>query len=82
MTALQVAALLAVAFTGTAKALTRTPLRQLVVAGFFGLALAVLFLVFAAPDVALSEIVVATVVVPLMALLALARITGREERDE
>jgi uncharacterized MnhB-related membrane protein len=82
MTALQAAALLAVAVTGTATALVREPLRQLIVAGVFGLALAVLFLVFGAPDVALSEIVVATVVLPLMALLALARITGREERGE
>lgn len=82
MTALQVAALLAVAFTGTATALVREPLRQLIVAGVFGLALAVLFLVFGAPDVALSEIVVVTVVVPLLALLALTRIAGREERGE
>jgi energy-converting hydrogenase B subunit D len=79
---LHVATLLAAAVTGTATVLTREPLRQLVVAGFFGLSLGVLFLVFGAPDVALSEIVVATIVVPLMALLALARITGREERGE
>jgi uncharacterized MnhB-related membrane protein len=82
VTALQVAALLAVTVTGTATALVREPLRQLIVAGLFGLALALLFLVFGAPDVALSEIVVATVVVPLLALFALARITGREQRGE
>jgi energy-converting hydrogenase B subunit D len=77
--ALHVAALLAVALTGTATVLVREPVRQLVVAGFFGLALAVLFLAFGAPDVALSEIVVASVVVPVMALLALARMSERED---
>jgi energy-converting hydrogenase B subunit D len=82
MTALHVVALAAVAITGTATVLVRDPPRQLVVAGFFGLALAVLFLVFGAPDVALSQIVVATVAVPVMGLLTLARMTQREEEDE
>jgi uncharacterized MnhB-related membrane protein len=79
VTALQVVALLAVAVTGTATALVREPLRQLVVAGFFGLALAVMFFVFGAPDVALSEIVVGTVVLPLLALLTLARFAEDDE---
>jgi uncharacterized MnhB-related membrane protein len=73
MTALEVVVLLAVAVTGTAVVLVRTPLRQIVAAGFFGLALALLFFVLGAPDVALSAIVVGTVAVPSMALLALAR---------
>jgi energy-converting hydrogenase B subunit D len=81
VTALHAVALAAVAVTGTATVLVRDPARQLVVAGFFGFTLAVLFLVFGAPDVALSEIVVATVAVPVMALLTLARL-AREEEDE
>ena len=81
MTVLHAVALAAVALTGTATVLVRDPARQLVVAGFFGLTLAVLFLVFGAPDVALSQIVVATVAVPVMALLTLARL-AREEEDE
>jgi uncharacterized MnhB-related membrane protein len=81
VTALHAVALAAVALTGTATVLVRDPSRQLVVAGFFGLTLAVLFLVFGAPDVALSQIVVATVAVPVMALLTLARF-AREEDDE
>ena len=81
MTALQLAALAAVAVTGTATALVRVPERQLVVAGLFGLALAVLFLVFGAPDVALSQIVVGSVAVPVMALLTLSRF-GAEEDGE
>jgi uncharacterized MnhB-related membrane protein len=63
--------------------LVRDPPRQLVVAGFFGLALAVLFMVFGAPDVALSQIGVATVAVPVMGLLTLARMARHDaEEDE
>jgi energy-converting hydrogenase B subunit D len=82
VTVLHAVALAAVALTGTATVLVRDPARQLVVAGFFGLTLAVLFLVFGAPDVALSQIVVATVAVPVMALLTLARFEREEEDDE
>jgi energy-converting hydrogenase B subunit D len=81
MTALHLVALAAVALTGTATVLVRDPPRQLVVAGFFGLALAVLFFVFGAPDVALSQIVVATVAIPVMALLTLARMAEREDDE-
>ena len=81
MTALHVTALLVVAVSGTAVVLMRDPLRQLVVAGFFGLALALLFFVFGAPDVALSQIVVSTVAVPLLALLTLVRMREREDRE-
>jgi energy-converting hydrogenase B subunit D len=81
MTALHLVALAAVAFTGTATVLVRDPPRQLVAAGFFGLALAVLFLVFGAPDVALSQIAVATVAVPVMGLLTLARMARQEEEE-
>ena len=81
MTALQTVCLLAVAVAGTATVLTRDPLRQAVSSGLLGLSLAVMFLAFGAPDVALSEIVVATVVVPLMALLALARLSRRDEEE-
>ena len=74
MSALQDAVLVVVALAGTATVAVRDPLRQTVVAGFFGLSLGVLFFVFGAPDVALSEIVVAAIAVPLMVLLALAKI--------
>jgi uncharacterized MnhB-related membrane protein len=74
MTVLQVVCLAVVAVAGTATVAVREPVRQLVVAGGFGLALAAMFLVYGAPDVALSQIVVGTVVVPVMVLLALARL--------
>ena len=83
MTVLHVASLLAVAVAGTATVLTREPLRQAVVSGALGLALAVMFLAFGAPDVALSQIVVAGVALPVMVLLTLAKIrTDERDREE
>lgn len=82
MTVLQIVALAAVAAGGTATVAVRDPVRQAIVAGVFGFALAVLFFVFQAPDVALSELVVATVAVPLMVLLALTKLRDKEEEEE
>lgn len=81
MIVLQIVALVAVAIGGTATVLVRDPVRQALISGAFGLALAVLFFVFAAPDVALSQIVVATVAVPLMVLLALTKLRRNERRE-
>ena len=78
-TALQFAALTMVAAVGLGVVLTRDPLRQAVVVSFFGMLLGVLFFVFQAPDVALSEIVVGAVAAPLMILLALAKVRGGAE---
>lgn len=83
MTVAQLVALAAVAVGGTLTVLVRDPVRQAMVASIFGLALAVLFFLFQAPDVALSQIVVASVVVPLMVLLALAKLRrDAEEPDD
>jgi uncharacterized MnhB-related membrane protein len=82
VTGLQYACLAAVAVTGTFVVLMRDPLRQLVVAGFFGLALAALFLAFGAPDVALSQMTVSAVMVPAMVLLALAKLADQREEDD
>jgi energy-converting hydrogenase B subunit D len=76
MTALQAVALVMVAVSGTATALTRDVVRQAMVAGVFGTALAGLFFAVQAPDVALSQIVVASVALPLMILLAVHRTGG------
>jgi energy-converting hydrogenase B subunit D len=59
--------------------LARDPLRQAMVVGVYGFVLAVLFFVFQAPDVALSQIVVATVGLPVMILLALSKLRQHEE---
>jgi uncharacterized MnhB-related membrane protein len=53
--------------------LVRDPLRQIVVISLYGLVLVVLFVIFQAPDVALSMLVVSTVGYPLVVLVAIAR---------
>ena len=79
MIILQAVVLLLVAAAGTGVVLTRDPLNQAVGVSFFGLLLAILFLVFQAPDVSLSAIVVGALALPLMLLLALAKIRGGAE---
>jgi len=80
MNVLVASALILVALGGTAVVICRDPLRQAIVSGAFGLLLAILFFVFQAPDVALSEIVVGTIGLPVMILLALAKL--RQHRGE
>jgi energy-converting hydrogenase B subunit D len=77
VTALQAVSLLLVAAGGLAVVAVRDPLRQATVAGIYGLTLTVLFVVFQAPDVALSMIAVGAVALPLMILLALAKTRKR-----
>jgi energy-converting hydrogenase B subunit D len=72
-------ALVWVAASGTAVVLTRDPLRQAFVAGFFGLALAFFYLSVQAGDVALSQIVVGAIALPLIVLLAMAKV--RKDRE-
>jgi energy-converting hydrogenase B subunit D len=79
---LEVAVMLLVAVGGTAVALTRDPLNQAIVASFYGLLLGVMFLVFQSPDVALSQITVGAVALPLMILLALAKVRALGGRGE
>lgn len=81
MTALQVVAFTVVMVLGVLVVLCRQPLRQSLVNGVFGLALVVLFMVLQAPDVALSQVVVGTVAVPLVLLATIAR-TREEQRPE
>jgi energy-converting hydrogenase B subunit D len=88
VTVLQIAALAAVAIGGGAVVAAPDPLRQTLVLSVFGIALTMMFFVFQAPDVALSEIVVSTVGLPVMILLALRKIreqeraTSKEEGDD
>jgi uncharacterized MnhB-related membrane protein len=64
---------------GTAVVLMRDPLRQALLVGIYGLLLALLFFALGAPDVALSQLVVCTVAVPVMVLLTLAKVSGHED---
>jgi energy-converting hydrogenase B subunit D len=79
MDVLQVTVLVLVAAGATAVALTRVPVRQAIVLSVYGILLAVLFLVFQAPDVTLSELTVGAVALPIMLLLALAKVGGRQK---
>ena len=67
-------ALLWAGASGTAVVLTRDPVRQAFVTGFFGLCLATLYMTMQAGDVALSQLVVGAVALPLIVLLSLAKV--------
>lgn len=82
MSALQTTALIAVVVAGTAVVFTSEPLRQTMVLGIFGFTLAILFFTFQAPDVALSEIVVSGVGMPLIILAALRKIRSQAREQE
>ncbi|MFI2074076.1 MULTISPECIES: hydrogenase subunit MbhD domain-containing protein [Streptomyces] len=75
------ASLLLVAAAATAAALTRDPARQAVVLSLLALALALLFTVLQAPDVALSQLAVGSAVTPLMILLTVRRVRRRRRRE-
>jgi energy-converting hydrogenase B subunit D len=82
MTAVQAVLLVIVGVAGSLVALARDPLRQAVLTGIFGLVLALLFLAFQAPDVALSQVAVGGVAIPVMVLLALAEVRAREDEGD
>jgi uncharacterized MnhB-related membrane protein len=82
MSALQTTALIAVVVAGTAVVITPEALRQTMVLGIFGLTLTILFFTFQAPDVALSEIVVSGVGLPLIILASLRKIRSQERAQE
>lgn len=79
MDVLQGSVLVLVAATATGVVLVRSPVRQVIAISTYGLLLAVLFLVFQAPDVTLSELTVGAVALPILLLLALAKVSGREQ---
>jgi energy-converting hydrogenase B subunit D len=78
VTALQIVILGLVAAGAPAVVLQRDPTRQAVVYSLYGLTLAVLFLVLQAPDVALSQLVVGAVAIPVVLLAAIRRVHRRE----
>ena len=75
----QVTLLVLVAVGATLVVATRNPVRQVIVLSSYGLLLALLFLVFQAPDVTLSELTVGAIALPILLLLALAKMRKREE---
>lgn len=80
---LQLLSLLLVACAALGVVTTREPSSQAIAMSFYGLLLALMFLVYQAPDVSLSQIAVGALAQPLMILLTLAKVKLRErELDE
>lgn len=79
MIPLQVVAIVLVGAAGLAVVLQPDPLRQAIINGLFTLLLVVLFVIFQAPDVALSMLVVGSVAYPIVLLTAIARVRQRSE---
>jgi energy-converting hydrogenase B subunit D len=71
-----------VPLAATTVVLTRDPLRMIVINGVYGLLLAIMFVVFQAPDVALSMIVVSTIAYPLVVLGAVSRTRAPKDEDD
>ena len=68
------AALTLVLVAGTAVVATNVAERQAVTLSVLGLSLTILFLALEGPDVALAQLGVGTVVVPLMVMLAIRKV--------
>jgi len=79
METLQAVTLVIVAAGAVAVVRARDRVRQAMVLSAYGVALAVLFFTFQAPDVTLSELTVGAVVLPVILLLAIAKVRKREQ---
>jgi uncharacterized MnhB-related membrane protein len=74
--------LLLIAISGFAVVTTRDVTSQVLALGFYGLLTALMFFYFQAPDVALSQITVGSVALPLMVMLAISRMRVRRAARE
>jgi uncharacterized MnhB-related membrane protein len=74
------ALLLLIAVTGFVIVRTHDITSQVFALTFYGLLFGLLFFVFQAPDVALSQITVGGMALPLMLMLAISRMRHRKER--
>jgi uncharacterized MnhB-related membrane protein len=81
MVPLQVVAMVFVALGALGVVLARDLARQAIVFSLYGFGLVVLFLVFQAPDVALSALVVSGIAYPLVLVSAIARVRALQKRD-
>lgn len=78
----QIVVLLMVGAAGTAVVFTREAASQVIGLSFFGLVLALMFLILHAPDVALSQVIIGAVALPLMLLLTLAKLRRARMRQD
>lgn len=79
MPALMLITLIFVGLAAPGVVLTRDPLKQCMAVSFYGLIFAVLFFVFQAPDVALSQITIGAVILPAIILLALVKMRRQNQ---
>jgi energy-converting hydrogenase B subunit D len=82
MTWFGAALMIVVAISGLGVVLTRDVTAQVISLGFYGLLMALVFFYFQAPDVALSQITVGAVALPLMVMLAISRMKYREAHTQ
>ena len=71
------ALMLLVAVSGFLVVQTRDVTAQVIALGFYGLLMALVFFYFQAPDVALSQVTVGAIALPLMVMLAISRMRFR-----
>jgi energy-converting hydrogenase B subunit D len=77
--------LIMLGISGFAVVRTHDVMSQVIALGFYGMLTALMFFFFQAPDVALSQITVGAVALPLMLMLALSRMKFRNavrQRDQ
>ena len=79
MNTLQIVVLVLVAAGATVVVRTRSRVRQVLALSVYGMLLAILFFVFQAPDVTLSELTVGAVALPIVLLLAIAKVRKPEQ---
>jgi energy-converting hydrogenase B subunit D len=78
MATLQVVVLVLVAAGAVLVVRTRERVRLVIALSVYGMLLAILFFVFQAPDVTLSELAVGAIALPLILLLAIAKVRKPE----
>lgn len=76
------ALLLLMAVAGARVVTTRDTTEQVITLSFYGLITALTFFFYQAPDVALSQITVGAVALPLMVMLAISRMRARKEAQD
>lgn len=74
--------LLLVAVSGFGVVRTEDVTCQVIALGFYGVLMALVFFFFQAPDVALSQITVGAVALPLMVMLAISRMRFRKAQRQ
>jgi energy-converting hydrogenase B subunit D len=74
MSVVTLLALVLAAAAGTLVVVTRDVRHQAIVFGLYGLVLALVFVLLQAPDVALAQAAVSGVLLPLLVLIALAKL--------